>query len=354
VTTPDGALPGVLRASGRPLTEVYDTALLDLDGVVYLQEEPVPRAAEALAAARAAGMRLEFVTNNASRRPDGVVALLEKVGVTARPTEVVTSAQASAALLAERLPAGSPVLVVGSDALGEELVEVGLRAVRSADDEPRAVVQGYSPEVGWPQLAEASLALRAGAFWVATNNDATFPSPRGPLPGNGAMVAALVTATRRVPDEIVGKPHPRLHQESVRRSGAVTPLVVGDRLDTDIEGAIVGGCDSLLVLTGVTTPAVLLAAPAGARPAYVSFDLHGLLEAHPGPELLPGNAVRCGGWTATASDRVVRLTGEGATIDALRTLCAATWRAGGGAVPALAAGGEPALRALAELDLPAS
>jgi len=348
----DGVAVSGLLGSSVPLVEAYDVALLDLDGVVYLQEEPVPEAATALEAARATGMRLEFVTNNASRRAEAVVALLAKVGVAARPEEVVTSAQASAALLAERLPAGSAVLVVGSDALGEELVDVGLRPVRAAEERPAAVIQGYAPDVGWPQLAEASVALRAGAFWVATNADATFPSPRGPLPGNGSLVAALVTATGQVPDEIVGKPHPRLHQESVRRSGAQHPLVVGDRLDTDIEGAVLGGCDSLLVLTGVTTPAGLLVAPPGARPTYVSTDLHGLLTAHPAPESLPDNEFRCGGWTVTVDSGVSRLAGSGAAIDALRALCAAAWRDDSAVAPRLVADGAAASVALSELELP--
>jgi HAD superfamily hydrolase (TIGR01450 family) len=332
--------------------EVYDTALLDLDGVVYLQEEPVREAAEALAAARRAGMRLEFVTNNASRRPDAVARLLDKVGVDARPEEVVTSAQAAAALLAEWLPAGSPVLVVGGDALGEELAEVGLRAVRSAQDGPVAVVQGYSADVGWAQLAEASVALRAGALWVATNTDATFPSPRGPLPGNGSLVAALTTATGRKPDEIVGKPHPRLHQESVRRSSARRPLVVGDRLDTDIEGAVNGECDSLLVLTGVTTPAELIAAPAAARPTYVAADLRGLAQPHPAPEPVGDQEIHCGGWVVTVHSGRLRLAGAGGVIDALRALCVAAWRDGAPepGTPVVPEG--PAARhALSELEL---
>jgi HAD superfamily hydrolase (TIGR01450 family) len=338
-----------------PLAKVYDTALLDLDGVVYLQEHPVPEAAAALAAARAAGMRLEFVTNNASRRPDAVVRLLNEVGVQANPAEVVTSAQAAAALLAERLPAGAAVLVVGAPALGEELAEVGLRPVALAQEAPQAVVQGFSPDIGWPQLAEGAVALRAGALWVATNTDATFPSPRGPLPGNGSLVAALATATGRRPDEIVGKPHPRLHQESVRRSGAVRPLVVGDRLDTDIEGAVNGGSDSLLVLTGVTTPAELLAAPPGARPTYVAADLRGLLESHPEPMLTSDATIHCGGWTVDVDAGFPRLGGSGIAIDALRALCAAAWRTDA-AAPALAVipDGVAARSALSELELKVS
>jgi hypothetical protein len=169
------------------------------------------------------------------------------------------------------------------------------------------------------------------------------------LPGNGAFVAALVTATGRVPDEIVGKPHPRLHQESVRRSGARRPLVVGDRLDTDIEGAVLGACDSLLVLTGVTTPAGLLDAPPGARPTYVSADLRGLSQPHPAPELLPANTVRCGGWTATVWEDEARLAGDGTAIDGLRALCAGLWARG--AVTPIRPDGQAAARALSELDL---
>lgn len=316
----------VLTGSTVPLVHRYDTALLDLDGVVYLQEEPVDFAAAALAAARDSGMRLEFVTNNASRRPDAVVTLLDKVGVPATVEEVVTSAQASAALLAEQLPAGSTVLVVGSDALADELIVCGLRPVSSADDRPVAVVQGFAASVGWAQLAEATVAINAGARWIATNNDSTVPSPRGRLPGNGALVAAVAAATGRQPDEIVGKPHPRLHAESVRRSGAVRPLVVGDRLDTDIEGAQNAGCDSLLVLTGVAHPADLLRAPAHWRPTYISADLRGLLEIHPEATVDSGG-VHCGGWVARSESGIINLDGRGATIDALRALCHASWTA---------------------------
>jgi glycerol 3-phosphatase-2 len=282
-----------------------------------------------------------------------VARLLGEVGVEARPAEVVTSAQASAALLAERLAPGSAVLVVGSAALAEELEEVGLRPVHAAGDEPVAVVQGYSPDTGWAQLAEAAVALRAGALWVATNTDATFPSPRGPLPGNGSLVAALTTATRRTPDEIVGKPHPRLHQESVRRSGAVKPLVVGDRLDTDVEGAVNGDCDSLLVFTGVTTPAELLAAPPRHRPDFIADDLRGLLEAHPSPVRSAGGA-ECRDWRVRAEAGSLRLTGSGTPIDALRALCAAAWTAayaGPGTAPKVVAEDAAAESAVAQLNL---
>ncbi|SHN47845.1 HAD-IIA family hydrolase [Cryptosporangium aurantiacum] len=314
-----------LPGSETPLTERYDAALFDLDGVLYLQEEPIAFAPDGVAAARAAGMRIGFVTNNASRRAPDVVALLARVGVEGSEDEVVTAAQASAALLAEELPVGAPVLVVGAQGLADEVADVGLRPVRSADEKPAAVVQGYAREVGWEQLAEASVALRAGALWVATNRDFTIPSSRGPLPGNGALVAALVTAVRREPDVVVGKPHPRLHQESVRRTGAQRPLVIGDRLDTDMAGAVNGGADSLLVLTGVTEASDLLAAGPGERPTYVAADLRGLAVPH--PAMVPSaDGFTCGGWTTRVDGSAVVLRGSGSDdVDALRALAVAAW-----------------------------
>jgi HAD superfamily hydrolase (TIGR01450 family) len=342
---------GVLAGSDAPLCTAYDVGLLDLDGVVYLQDQPVRGAPGALAAARTAGMRLEFVTNNASRRPAEVASLLTALGVPADPAEVVTSAQAAAALLADRLPAGSLVLVVGADALAAEVTEAGLTPVDSADAGPAAVVQGYSAELGWRQLAEAALAVRAGALWVATNGDLTLPSPRGPLPGNGALVAAVRAATGRAPDEIVGKPHPRLHAESVRRSRAQHPIVVGDRLDTDIEGAVRAGTDSLLVLSGVTRAMDLLCAPPHRRPTYVASHLDGLVTPH--PEVAVAAETACGPWTATRTGGDVLLAGEGEAeqeIDALRALCGAAW-SGPAAPERIRAAGPRAEVALAELGL---
>jgi glycerol 3-phosphatase-2 len=344
--------PPVLAASPGPLCRAYDVALLDLDGVVYLQEQPVPGASEALAAARAAGMRLEFVTNNASRGAQEVAALLTTVGVPAGPGEVVTSAQAAGALLAERLPPGAAVLVVGAAALADVIRDAGLTPVTSADAHPAAVVQGYGPNVGWSELAEAALAVRAGALWIATNGDLTLPSPRGPLPGNGALVAAVRAATGRAPDDTVGKPHPRLHQESVRRSGAVSPLVVGDRLDTDVEGAVNAGTPSLLVLTGVTRPEHLLAAPPRRRPTYLTARLDGLLAAHPGVPVTAETA--CGPWTARRTGDAVVLSGDGEPaeeLDALRALCGAAW-SGSSPPAAVRAEGPQAEVVLAELGLP--
>src|ERR1022692_535409 len=178
-------------ASTQPLARAYDVALLDLDGVVYLGEEPISGVPDALQAARAAGMRLGFVTNNASRTPAQVVALLGRMGVPALDEEVITSSHAAAHYLADVLPAGSPVLVLGTTGLIEAITERGLTPVFCAADLPAAVVQGFSSDLDWKALAEGMVAIRAGARWVATNLDPSVPSPRGPLPGNGALVAAL-------------------------------------------------------------------------------------------------------------------------------------------------------------------
>ena len=174
------------------LAQDHDCLLLDLDGTVFRGQEATTGAVETLAAVEA---RTLYVTNNASRGPDEVAQHLIELGFAAEPDDVVTSAQSAARLLAAQLPSGSAVLVVGTDSLAAEVRNVGLHPVRMFSDDPVAVVQGHSPETGWTDLAEAALAIRAGALWVAANVDRTLPSERGLLPGNGSMVAALRTAT---------------------------------------------------------------------------------------------------------------------------------------------------------------
>lgn len=314
-----------LGSSGRPLCQAYDAALYDLDGVLYLGEQEVPYAADAVRTARAAGLRAAFVTNNASRRPALVAAQLTALGIPAEPADVVTSAQAAVRLLRARLADGAAVLVLGTSDLAEQVRAGGLVPVRTVAeagaDGPAAVVQGMDPATCWRDLAEACIAIRGGALWVAGNADSTYPSERGPLPGNGALVAALVAATGRQP-EIVGKPEPALHRASVDRVGARRPLVVGDRLDTDVLGAVRGGSDSLLVLTGVVDRPAVLAAPLGMRPTYVASDLRGLLVAHP-ETVVEGESARCGEATAAYDGAELVTTGE--DDDALRAACALAW-----------------------------
>ncbi len=301
--------------------------------MLYLADEPVPHAAPSVAAARAAGMRFAYVTNNASRTPVAVADKLSALDIPTGPDEVVTSAQAAGRTLAEHLPNGSAVLVVGTDALAEEVRRAGMVPVRTVDQAgqagPAAVVQGLAPETSWADLAEAAVALHRGALWVAGNTDATLPTTRGPLPGNGAFVAALRLVTGREP-LVSGKPDPSLHRASVERVGAQRPLVVGDRLDTDVLGAVRGGADSLLVLTGVVGLPGLLAAPAGSRPTYVSSDLRGLLEPQPEVEV-DGETARCRAATARATDG--SLSGDRDTDDGIRALCALAWASADRGVP---------------------
>jgi HAD superfamily hydrolase (TIGR01450 family) len=314
-----------LGSCAQPLTDVYDAALFDLDGVLYLEGHGVPHAPEGVAGARAAGLRIAYVTNNASRPPELVAERLTGLGIPAEPQEVVTSAQAAARVLSQRLPAGGTVLVVGTSALADEVRRVGLRPVSSlaaaGEEGVMAVVQGLSPETCQRELADAAVALRSGALWVAANTDLTLPSTRGPLPGNGAFVAVLRMVTGLEP-LVAGKPDPALHRESVERVAARRPLVVGDRLDTDVLGAVRGGADSLLVMTGVTDRTALLDAPVGSRPTYVASDLRGLLQPHPAVDV-HGGAARCRGSVARLQEGRVVVQGDG--DDALRAEAALCW-----------------------------
>jgi glycerol-1-phosphatase len=257
-----------------------------------------------------------------------VAAHLRELGVPAAEEDVVTSAQAAATMLAARVPVGSRVLVVGGEGLVVAVRERGLEPVHQAGDGVAAVVQGFAPEVGWRLLAEGTYAVAAGLPWVATNMDATVPTPGGRAPGNGLLVGVVASAAGRSPDAVAGKPETPLHDESVRRTGALTPLVVGDRLDTDIEGANRADVPSLLVLTGVSGPVDLVTARPELRPTYLARDLRdGLLAAHPGVERV-GAGWRCGGWTVTARGAAVSVEGSGDPVDGLRALCVAWWRGG--------------------------
>ncbi|MFF9124591.1 HAD-IIA family hydrolase [Streptomyces sp. NPDC014889] len=315
------------EGSAQALSEAYDTALLDLDGVVYAGGHAIAHAVDSLGTARTGGMHLAYVTNNALRTPAAVAAHLTELGIRAEASDVVTSAQAVARLIADQVPQGGRVLVIGGEGLRTALRERGLEPVESADDDPVAVVQGYGgPDLPWGRFAEACYAIARGVPWFASNTDLTIPGARGIAPGNGAAVEVVRIATGANP-QVAGKPLPPMHRETILRTGAERPLVVGDRLDTDIEGAFNGGVDSLLVLTGVTDGAQLLAAPPRHRPTYVDADLRGLLAGQ--PEITrEGDGFRCGGWTATA-DTGLGLSGDGDALDGLRALCAAAWTAGG-------------------------
>jgi hypothetical protein len=204
--------------------------------------------------------------------------------------------------------------------------------VSTAVGNPAAVVQGYGPGIAYATLAEGGLAVRAGALFVGTNADSTLPGPRGIQPGNGSLLQVIAHATGTAP-VIAGKPEPPLHRESVIRTNAKNPLVVGDRLDTDIEAAHRAGADSLLVLTGVSRPADVVLAPPTQRPTYIAETLDALLQPYPDVTLTDDGAA-CGGWTALRAEGThgagLALKGSGSAIDGLRALAAAAWQAGEG------------------------
>ncbi len=290
-----------------PLRDAHDVLLLDLDGVVYVGPDAVPGAAAALAAARTAGVRLAFVTNNANRTPDTVAAHLTELGVPATTDDVVTSAQAAATVLADQLPPGAKVLVIGGEGLRQAVRAVGLVPVAGAGDEPAAVVQGFSPDVGWTDLVEACVGVRTGVPYVATNPDLTIPTPRGIAPGNGALVAV------------------------VSRTTGVQPVVAGKPFD--IAGAHATELPSLLVLTGVHAVSALLAAPPGQRPTYLAADLHGLAESQPGSSR-DGDGWTCGPVRAGSVDGTVTVArtdgmqpapSASEALCAVRAVCSVVW-----------------------------
>lgn len=334
----------MLLSTTTPLAEAYDLALVDLDGVAYRGHDSIPHAADSLTDARVRGMRLLFVTNNASREPESVAEQLTGLGIPTSADEVMTAAQAAAALLRHHVKPGARVLVVGGAGLLTAVRAAGFEVVTSADDEPAAVVQGFAPTLGWRELAEAAYAVQRGALHVASNLDLSLPTERGFAPGNGSLVGAVRAATGVAPIS-AGKPQPDMYRLAVERSSAVNPLVIGDRLDTDLGGAVAAGYPGLHVLTGVSSARDAVLAPATERPSYLAGDLRGLLEAHEAPVEDDGWWVLRGA-AARVTDGRLELDQRSSGLDAARVACAAVWRAvddgmavEAASVPELGAGG---------------
>lgn len=313
----------MLGHSDVPLSSAYDLAMLDLDGVVYIGERAVEGAPDHLARVGDAGLRCAFITNNASRRPTTVVDHLRRIGVVAEAGDVVTSAQAAARVLADRLPQAAAVAVLGAEALVDEVRSVGLEPVDVDDPAAQALVSGYGPEVLWRQVMRAAVRVREGLWWVASNADASIPTDYGVAPGHGVLVET-VSRFAGVQPVVAGKPQRPLLDETVRRVGGSRPVMVGDRLDTDIAGATNAGVDSLLVLTGVTGLDELVTAAPEERPTYIARDLGGLLMAHPAPERVDAG-VRSGGWLLVVTDGRIAARGEGTTDDWWRGVACAAW-----------------------------
>ena len=321
-----------LRGTEAPLADLYDVALLDLDGTAWAGDQTIDHAADAVLASRERGMKSAFVTNNAMRTPQQVADKLNAMGFEATPDMVMTSAMDAAANMAEELEEGAKVFMIGGEGLRQALAENGFTVVASADDEPVAVVQGLDKQVDWSTLSEGAFAIQRGAAYYATNLDATLPEERGQALGNGALVRAIRHATGKRP-VAAGKPEASIYQRGARRVGGERPLAVGDRLETDIMGAVNARVPAMHVLTGVHGAQDVLRAPRGQRPSFLARDMRGLLEAHPGPKHHRDGTWTCGFSQVAKATRSGALTlddielvdGQAVTIDSYRALAAAAW-----------------------------
>lgn len=313
----------MLEESTGPIVEAHDLVMFDLDGVIYVGDAAIDGVADRIDRVRKSGPHVAFVTNNAARTPDQVAEKLSGMGVEASGHDVVTSAQAAARLLAETHGSGAKILVLGGEGLRAALVEAGLEPV----DEPKgakAVVSGYGPDVRWRDIMRVSTLVRDGLPYVASNTDMTIPTPYGLAPGHGVLVQTI-SGFAGVRPTVAGKPEKPLMEETVRRVGGERPLMVGDRLDTDIAGAHAIDVPSLLVLTGVSWLEDLAEAPSELRPSYISPTLEGLFGPHPVPTETEAGA-ELNGWTAAVVGGRLQVTGEGEDADWWRVVATACWR----------------------------
>ena len=321
-----------MSEAATPLTGV-DVVLADLDGVVYQGPHAIPHAIESLNKA-AETVRVGYLTNNASRTDQTVADHLTELGLHARAEDIVTSPQAAVRLLAKEVPAGARILVIGGAGLVKEVEKGGFVITRSADDHPAAVIQGFTPELGWKDLAEAAFALHPNEEgveipWVATNTDWTIPVARGIAPGNGTLVAAVHSAVGRLPI-VAGKPEVAIFDEAMNRFEAKQALFIGDRLDTDILGANRAGIPAVLVLTGIDKAKQALAAAENERPRYILDDLRQLHVPYPETVFSKDRATASvAGASVRISGADVEIVAEGdGGINLLRAACAVIWASG--------------------------
>ena len=253
------------------LLDHYDALLVDLDGTVFEGGRPVVGAAEGLE-----GRRVMYVTNNASRSPQAVADHLSDLGFPTTADQVMTSAQAACTLAAGQLgTTDAKAFVIGAESFKGLARDAGFTVVDSADDQPDVVLQGHSPDNDWARLSEGALAIQRGANYVASNLDTTLPTERGFMVGNGSMVAAVVSATGVQPSS-AGKPGAEMFRVAADRLNSERPLVVGDRLNTDIAGGIAAGYDTLCTVTGVSGHRELLSTPH--RPTFIAANMRDHLE----------------------------------------------------------------------------
>ena len=260
----------------RPAIARYDHVLLDLDGCLWIGDDVVEGAPEAVAALREAGKGIAFLTNDARHAPDHFVRKLWRLGYQASLAEVVTVGAALQFSLAERPPGGS-AFVIGSQALVDHVADAGLRIVNNTEFATRAdvVVAGGHEAFDYRELRIATQAVLRGAELIGVTRDRTFAMPDGPWPASGPVLAAVEEATGRRAERTVGKPEPGMYDTARARLGAGRYLAAGDRLDIDVAGARRAGIDSALVLSGTTGRAE--ADGAEPRPTYVAESLASLV-----------------------------------------------------------------------------
>jgi HAD superfamily hydrolase (TIGR01450 family) len=297
--------------------------MFDLDGVVYVDGHAVEHAAESIASARRGGAHVAFVTNNASRTPEQVAAHLRELGIEAEPGDVVTSSQAAARLLRDQHGAGAPIACLGTDGLVDALREAGLDPVPVGDERAVAIVSGYAPDLRWRVIMRAATLIRNGLPWTATNTDLTLPTDDGVAPGHGLLVR-LISDFAGVTPQVAGKPERPLLDETRHRVQGRHPLMVGDRLDTDISGAHNAGTDSLLVMTGVSSLADLLGSGPELRPTWLGHDLTALGRPGVRAEEREG-AWHAEGWAARVDDGRLEIDGHGAPDAWWTAVAAAGW-----------------------------
>lgn len=281
MTTPEGRHEpaGPPSSDGREiLAKRHDALLVDLDGVVYRGDHPIPAAPGTFTELASLGVPVVFLTNNSSRPTRFVAQKLRSMGVPARPDDILSSAQATARLLQREGAGGSTAFVIGERGIREALEAVGVVLVDGSAGRADLVVVGWDRSADYDKLKTASLFVERGARLIATNGDASYPAPDGMWPGAGALLAAVVTATGATP-LVVGKPARPMFEAAAEAAGASRPLVVGDRLDTDVAGAVAMGWDSLLVMSGAARPADLVFADA--LPNHVAADVGALLDRRP-------------------------------------------------------------------------
>lgn len=315
----------MLLDSVVPLVERHDLFMFDLDGVIYVGADAVAGVPEVLRRMTEVGVGTAFVTNNASRPTSVVAEHLRSLGIACQDEDVVNSAQAAAALVAASHPAGSTVLVVGGPGLVAAVEEVGLVATTDAQDENVVeVLTGYGPDVVWKDVMAGAARIRGGLPWTASNTDRTFPTAVGPLPGHGLLVA-LIQEYSGVTPRVAGKPERPLLDATVARRAATRPVMVGDRLDTDIEGGRNAEVDTILVLTGVTGLQEIVSAAPRLRPDFICPTLSSVFEAQPAPSRAPDGQHVLGGWSGYVEEGALVVRGSGSESDWWRVAAHAAW-----------------------------